>query len=624
MLGRWCVSLALALSAVPAAAASEDQGQDLSNLSIEELAQIPVRSASKHDEPLSAATTALYVITGDDIQRSTATSLPELLRMAPNLHVERVNGSQHAVTARGFNGVEPSNKLLVLIDGRSVYSTLHSGVFWELHSPLLEDLQQIEVISGPGGTLYGPNAVNGVISIRSKDAADTLGVLARGTVGARERTAAARFGTQLGSTAAVRVYADYFDREDMPTGFGPVKNDGIRGWQAGFRADLDTGAGHATLQGDIFDHDTFLVPGDGNRGNNLLARWSTPVSDASSVQVQGYYDYFKRRSILTVDVLETFDVEGQYTLHTESHDLVAGVGMRTARDEFVNNLNFFQLDPPRDRHWIWTGFVQDRFAISSQVSVTTGVKLERSSFSGLQLLPNLRLGWQPSDKALFWGSVSRAVRTPSRIDRFLTAPGFLSKAPDFRGEKLTAFEAGYRGQPTDTTSLSVSLFYNRYDDLRSLDFITGNVLPVQLMNDIEGRSYGVEAWATQQLTGWWRLSAGGAWLHKAFKVTDGERDISSGASLGRDPVYQLQLRSQMNLPHGIVFDADVRAVDDLEAPHIDGYVEAGARVGIAVADNVELYVAGENLLHASHFESNDVQRTQRIARSVYFGTRLRF
>src|SRR4051812_22785422 len=266
-------SCALA-AAFPARAAEIPKTvEDLAGLSIEELARIEVRSASKEAEPLSRAATALFVITGDDIARSPATSLPELLRMAPNLEVQRLDARQYAVSARGFNGAETSNKLLVLIDGRSVYSTLHSGVFWELHSPLLEDLQQIEVISGPGGTLYGPNAVNGVISIASKDAADTLGVLARATGGANERTAGARYGFKLGESASMRVYADYYDREAMPPAIGPNVDDGIRGWQAGFRADTDAAASHFTVQGDVFDAKGFIAPDDGNTGYNLLARW---------------------------------------------------------------------------------------------------------------------------------------------------------------------------------------------------------------------------------------------------------------------------------------------------------------------------------------------------------------
>ncbi|HSI18548.1 MAG TPA: TonB-dependent receptor plug domain-containing protein, partial [Sphingomonas sp.] len=354
--------LILMLAASPAAAedvpAKEDpqeDPQDLSSLSIEELSQIPVRSASKREEPLSAAPTALYVITANDIARANSNSLPEILRQAPNLHVERVNGSQYAITARGFNGVEPSNKILLLIDGRSAYSTLHSGVFWELHAPLAEDLQQIEVVSGPGGTLYGPNAVNGVVSLISKDSHDTQGLLVRGSGGRDERTAAARIGFGLGDNAAMRIYGNYFDREGLPTGFGPNLSDGIRGYQIGFRTDADFGPSRVTVQGDLFANRTFQVAGEGNRGYNMLARWSTDLGGGSSIQIQTYYDYFERRALLTIDRLETMDFEGQYNLQTGGHDLVAGIGVRTTRDQFINNLNAFQLTPPRDRLWIGNG-----------------------------------------------------------------------------------------------------------------------------------------------------------------------------------------------------------------------------------------------------------------------------
>lgn len=610
----------LAVAATPAMA--EEDPQDLSGLSIEELSNLPVRSASKRDEPLSAAPAAMYVITDADIARANSDSLPEILRQAPNLHVERVNGSQYAITARGFNGVEPSNKILLLIDGRSAYSTLHSGVFWELHSPLAEDLQQIEVVSGPGGTLYGPNAVNGVIHVISKDAASTQGLLMRGSGGRDERTAGARFGFDLGDGMAMRLYGTYADREGLPTGFGPNLSDGIRGWQLGFRTDWDTGASHVTVQGDVFDSDTFLVPGDGNRGHNVLARWTRDLGEGSTIQFQGYYDYFERRSLLTIDRLQTIDVEGQYNLESGGHRLVAGFGVRTTRDEFVNNLNAFQLTPPRDRLWIGNGFVQDRFALTSTLSVVAGFKLESSSFSGLQFLPNLRFTWRPSERTMLWTSVSRAVRTPSRIDRGLAAAGFLAPAPQFTSEKLVAFEAGYRGQPTRSTSLSVSLFYNHYTDLRSIRFI-GNPFPLQLANDLQGNSYGVEAWGTQQLMPWWRLSAGAFWLKRDFGVRPGGTDLGA-ASLGRDPGYQFSLRSQITLPQGFTFDAGIRAVGPIENPHIDGYVEADARVGYSFGNGMEVFAVGDNLLNASHLESNDTQRTQRVERSFSIGARLRF
>lgn len=621
MRSPWCLALTLAIVANPALAKDEDP-QDLSDLSIEELSNLPVRSASKRDEPLSAAPAAMYVITDSDIARANSDSLPELLRQAPNLHVERVNGSQYAITARGFNGVEPSNKILLLIDGRSAYSTLHSGIFWELHSPLAEDIQQIEVVSGPGGTLYGPNAVNGVIHVISKDAADTRGLLVRGTAGRDERTVGARYGFSLGEGTALRVYGDYADREGLPTGFGPNLSDGIRGWQIGFRADRDTGASHVTVQGDLFDSETFQVAGEGNRGHNVLARWTRDLGGGSTVQFQGYYDYFERRALLTIDRLETVDVEGQYNLESGGHRLVAGVGLRTTRDEFVNNLNNFQLVPPKDRLWIGNGFVQDRFAISANLMVTAGFKLEGSSFSGVHFLPNLRLAWHPNDTTMLWASVSRAVRTPSRIDRGLTAAGFLAPAPDFASEKVTAFEAGYRGQPTPSTSLSVSLYYNRYHDLRSIRFI-GNPFPVQLANDLEGTSYGVEAWATQQVTPWWRLSAGAFWMKRDFGVRPGGSDLGA-ASIGRDPGYQVSLRSQISLPQGFTFDAGLRAIGPIENPHIDGYVEADARVGYKFGNGVEVFAVGDNLLHATHLESNDTQRTQRVERSFSLGARFRF
>lgn len=593
-------------------------------MSIEELAQLPVRSASKREEPLATVPNATTVITGDDILRSPATAIPELLRQAPGLQIQRLNTTQYAISARGFGGYEPSNKLLLLIDGRSGYSTLHSGIFWELRSPLLEDIAQIDVITGPGGTLYGPNAVNGVISIQSKTAFDAQGGLVRATAGARERTAGARYGFALGDDAAVRVYANGYDREGMPGGDGLADvDDAIRGWQAGFRADVRGEADRFTLQGDLFRSDRFLAPGDGNRGHNLIARWNHDLTASSSLQLQTWYDYFRREELRTTDVLETFDAELQYNLASGVHDLVAGAGVRTTRDSFDNQLNAFRLDPRSARLWIGNAFVQDRIALSSRLALTAGFKLESSSYTGVQFLPSLRLGWQLDARNLLWAAVSRAVRTPSRIDRDITEPTLVAKAPDFAAEKVTAWELGYRGQPGPNTSVSVSLYYNGWRDLRSVTFI-GNPFPLQLANDLRGHVYGVEASATQQLAPWWRVTAGAAWLHKGFRVRPGAVDVSAGASLGQDPDYQLSLRSQITLPQGVLFDLGLRAVDGFDAPPVDGYVEADARLSVRLAEQIELYLAGENLLHDRHLESNDVQRAQWIRRSVYAGTRLRF
>lgn len=596
---------------------------DLRELSIEQLAQLEVTSASKQAEPISRAPTSIFVITGGDILRSPATSLPELLRQAPNLQVQRLDARQYAVTSRGFNGAESSNKLLVLIDGRSVYTTLHSGVFWELHSPLLEDLQQVEVISGPGGTLYGPNAVNGVVNVTSRDSRDTIGGLVRATGGPREQTLAARFGAKLGETGAVRFYANGFNRDDLPAGPAPDGDDHFSGWQAGFRADFGRDSDQFTLQGDLFDTDVDSLAGDGDRGHNLLARWTHRFADDQSLQVQAYYDDYRRRFILVQDKLQTFDLEAQYNVRMGSHDIVLGGGLRTTRDDFVNNLNGFHLEPRSRRLWVINAFGQDRIALTPRLDLVAGLKLEQSSFSGVEILPNLRLAWHPSERILLWGAVSRAVRTPSRIDRQLVFLPLLAESANFDSEKLIAFEAGYRGQPGARTTLSVSVFYNLYDDIRTTEF-TGNPLPIRLQNGLEGESYGAEAWLTRQLTGRWRASVGVAALGKQFRLRDGAVDLANRASLGADPDFQIVARTEADLTDRVQLALGLRAVDDLGASGLGGYVEADARLAWRLSGAVELYAAGNDLLHKSHVESNDPTRAQRVRRSLYLGTRLRF
>jgi iron complex outermembrane recepter protein len=617
--------LAVAPQPLPAAETTDaaETIEDLRELSIEQLAQLEVTSASKSAEPISRAPTSIFVITGGDILRSPATSLPELLRQAPNLQVQRLDARQYAVTSRGFNGAESSNKLLVLIDGRSVYTTLHSGVFWELHSPLLEDLQQIEVISGPGGTLYGPNAVNGVVNVTSRDSRDTIGGLVRATGGPREQTLAARFGTKLGETGAVRFYANAFNRDDLPPGPAPGGDDRFSGWQAGFRADFGGEADQFTLQGDLFDTDVDSLAGDGDRGHNLLARWTHRFAADQSLQVQAYYDDYRRRFILVQDKLQTFDLEAQYNVRMGSHDIVLGGGVRTTRDDFVNNLNGFHLEPQSRRLWVVNAFGQDRIALTPRLDLVAGLKLEQSSFSGVEILPNLRLAWHPSERTLLWGAVSRAVRTPSRIDRQLVFLPLLAESANFDSEKLIAFEAGYRGQPGASTTLSVSVFYNLYDDIRTTEF-TGTPFPIRLQNSLEGRTYGAEAWLTHQLSSRWRASLGAAALGKDFRLRNGAVDLANRASLGADPDFQVIARSQLDLTDRVHVDLGLRAVDDLGASGLGGYVEADARLAWRVSEAIELYAAGNNLLHDSHVESNDASRAQRVERSVYLGTRLRF
>jgi iron complex outermembrane receptor protein len=604
-----------------AALALPDQ---LRELSIEELTQIQVTSASKRAEPLAQVANALFVITNDDIRRSGYTSVPEVLRLAPNLDVRRINAREYAITARGFGGYETARHLLVLVDGRSVYSTLFSGVFWELQELPLEDIDRIEVISGPGGTLYGLNAVNGVINIITRDAGATQGLTARATAGSSERTAMLRYGGRLGETGAFRAYLTAHARDNLAKGAGPEVDDGGDGVRAGLRADFGAGDDRFTVQGDIFTNDSRLAAANGEDGGNLLARWNQQLSPVATFQLQAYYDVFERRFSLVSDELEIADIEAQFGWSGGRHQLVAGAGVRTTNDKFVNNLGFFTLDPEEKRLWLGNVFVQDRYALTDTLAVTAGLKLEKTSFTSVEVLPNLRLSYQPNDRMLLWTAVSRAVRTPSRIDRDLQEPGILL-AGTFNSEQLTAFEVGYRGQPSAKTSLSVSLFYNMYDGLRTTQPASSTAfLPVRLENGLEGDTFGIEAWGTAEVASWWRLSAGIATIDKDFRLKPGRVDIENGISLGNDADVQARFRSQMNLAENVEFDVMLRAVDTLPDPRVDSYVEADARIAWRPSEVVELFVAGRNLLHDRRDESGDAERGSLLPRSVVAGTRLTF
>ncbi|HWC56012.1 MAG TPA: TonB-dependent receptor [Sphingomicrobium sp.] len=617
---RRCAAFVLLTGVVAAPASAQSLG-DLRNMSIDQLAQIEVRSASKREEPLSSAPAALYVITSDDILNSGATTLPEVLRLAPNLNVQQVDASQYSISARGFNGVQAGNKVLALIDGRTIYTPLGSSVLWNLHYPMLEDLQQVEVISGPGGTLYGPNAVNGVINITTKDARDTIGTLVRGTAGSEEITAAIRHGFALGKSGAIRVYADYHNDDGLPAGIGAPIDDSYKGWQAGFRSDFEGEADHFTVQGDLFHTDANTLPADGAHGQNVLGRWTRTLSPTSSFQVQAYYDFFKRQFTDVLDSLQTVDAEGQLNTTIGRHDLVTGVGVRTTRDDFVNDLNQFNLNPQSRRLWTSNIFAQDRFHVSDQLAVIAGVKVERSTFTGWQVLPNLRLAWQPNQRNLVWTAVSRAVRTPSRIDRQLEAPPFLAPSPNFESEKLVAVEAGYRGQPSRTTSFSINGFVNFYDDLRSTEFVNGSFM---LENGSQGHTYGIEAWGNAQLAPWWRVAFGVSTLWKHLHDKPGHTELIPRNSLGNDPPWQIIGRSDFDLAKRLHLNIRARAIGPIrQAPRVDSYVEASGELSWDATNRFQLFLAARNLIHKTHEESNDPTSAQLAKRMVYAGVRAR-
>jgi iron complex outermembrane receptor protein len=600
--------------------------QDLSRLSLEELAMVEVTSVSRRPEALADAAAAIFVITNDDIRRSGATSLPEVLRLAPNLNVQRVNAVDYAISARGFNGYEPSNKLLVLIDGRSIYSTLSSGVFWDAREVMLEDVERIEVVSGPGGALYGANAVNGVINIITRPAADTVGTLVSVGAGNEDATFSLRHGGRLGDAGAWRAYLTGFMRDDSYRLTGEDATDAAEGLRGGARADWTMGENRLTLQGDVFDNEVAVNEGFSGEetrvnGRNVLGRWSRPLA-GGELQVQGYYDRFERTELGGVEDSDTFDLSVQQAVDRGRHRLVAGAGYRTVQSRFVAAPGGAFLDPVEQTLTLSSLFAQDQIALTNTLSLTLGAKFEDNSFTGREFLPNIRLAWEQPSGDLLWGAISRASRTPNRIERGLTLPGFLVGG-DFQSETLTAYEVGYRARPRERVSFSISAFYNVYDDLRTVSLNPVTVFPLTLTNFGGGETWGVEAWGSYEVTDRWRLSAGASTLNKDLSADPG-MDISDLVAGGDDPEYQLLLKSQTQITDRLDLDVRLRAVDRLNFTDTDGYVEADVRLGWRFTDTLEMAISGQNLIEERRVETGDPVRQRAFGRSVFVSLRAGF
>jgi iron complex outermembrane receptor protein len=594
------------LAALPARAnnaATALSTGDLSGLSLEELGTIQISSVSKRAEPLGGAPAAVFVITREDIVRSGAITLPEALRLAPNLDVVRLNTGAYTVTARGFNSPESANKLLVLIDGRSVYTPLASTVFWESQGILLSDIERIEVISGAGGTLWGANAVNGVINVITRDAGATQGLQLQAGGGDHDGLVTARYGGKLGDKAAFRVYAQ--GRRADFGGVGPLTADApADGVQAGFRIDGAAAGGVFTFQGDAYRNKVDLLDTK-LTGENLLGRWRRDLGNGSAVQLQAYVDQARRDYLVASDSLTTFDVQLQHNLAIGSRNqLVWGANYRVWQSEFNSLVGLGFVKPAKTLN-LASLFAQDDLELTPRLKLTLGLKLENNSYSGLDYLPTARLAWQPAERSLVWTSVSQAVRTPSRIDRELQGGGgIFAPAPDFAAEKLTALELGYRGQPTERLSVSVTAFYNHYDDLRTATLTRGGV-PVHLANDLGGDTSGVEAWGAFAAAPWWRLSFGASTLAKDLRLDPGTADITRLQSAGQDPRYHALLRSQMNLGEHALLDIGLRNVGRVSPSNVPAYTEADVRVAWRLTDALEVSLAGANLLHDRHLEAID-------------------
>jgi iron complex outermembrane receptor protein len=613
--------------------------QDLGNLSLEDLGRLRVSSVAKNPEPLSDAAAAVYVITHDDIVRSGATSLPDALRLAPNLEVFQTSPGGYTITARGFSGNNAAqnfpNKLLVLIDGRSVYSPIFSGMYWDDQFVMPEDIERIEVVSGPGGALWGANAVNGVINIITRGAAATPGGLLDASLGNRERSVAAQYGGALGEHAHYRVYARDIRRKSFDDSTGKDAHDGWRSPQAGFRLDWDAGAGDAlSLQGDLHDGRTQQAgaPDSRSQGADLLGRWRRTLSQDSSLQVQAYYDRVHRWNDADGSgfTLQTWDAEVQHNLFLGEHNQwVWGAGDRVyhyAITPRIGAASSLLWNPESRTSNLANAFVQDQVALGTRTQLTLGLKAENDPYSGLSLMPNARLSWKPGGHSLLWSAVSRAVRTPTPFDEDVVEKlgnlTFLTGNPDFRSEKLTAYEAGWRTQMATRAMVSVSVYYNAYDDLRTIE-PSSTGLPLLWGNGMDGHTWGMETWGSYAVDEGWRLGAGFTTRHQRLRFKPGASGLLGVSQAGNDPARQGFIRSVWNLAGRWTLSADLRGVSALPEPKVPGYVELNARLGWRVNDRLELSLSGFNLLRPWHQEYV-FPGSDRIPRSVSFDTRLRF
>ena len=605
----------------------------LKSLSIEQLMSVEVTSVSKRPERLAQAASAIQVITREDIRRSGASSLPEALRLATNLQVAQVDARQWAISARGFNGTT-ANKLLVLIDGRTVYTPLFSGVFWDVQDVLLADIDRIEVISGPGATLWGSNAVNGVINVITSHSKDTPGLLVSGGGGMELRGFGnARYGGALSPAVHYRAYGKGFARQPsmLPTGLDAA--DDWHAAQGGFRVDWDQSpTTRMSLHGDLYDG-RISQPSGGDvtvSGGNLAGRWSHNVSATADVGVQLYYDRTHRDIPGTFgEELDTYDVEVQHrALLGERHDLVWGLGYRLINDRVVNSSAIAFLPPHVARQW-FTGFVQDEIAlVPDRLHVALGTKIEHNDYTGFEVQPSGRMNWRLSTSGTLWAAVSRALRTPSRIDRELFAPGqppyAITGGPGFHSEEELAYELGYRLQQ-GTLAFSAATFYNRYHGLRSLEQVNPPAAsPVVIANGLEGESYGAELVADYRVTERWRLRGGYTELRTHVWAQPTSTDQSRGNSESHTPDRQFSLRWSADLPARVTLDGQFRYVGEIANQQVPAYGELDIHVGWQPVPRLELSLVGQNLLHDHHAEFGTPSGRRGIKRGVYGSVAWRF
>ncbi|MBZ5568649.1 MAG: TonB-dependent receptor [Acidobacteriia bacterium] len=650
VLRRRHVGLAVAvLMTIPAW--PQDTIRDLGNKSIEDLMNIEVTSVSKKEQKLWRIASSLFVITQDDIRRSGATNIPDVLRIVPGLDVAQINGSTWAISSRGLNS-QFANKLLVLIDGRTVYSPLFAGVYWDVQDVPLEDIDRIEVIRGPGATVWGANAVNGVINVITKTAERTQGGLVTYGGGTHEPVfGGAQYGGKVGRATSYRLYVKGFDYNSLLSLSGQDGHDGFDLLHGGFRVDSTLSEKDSlTVQGDLYEGSegasiktVGLTPPFGETlasstslaGGNVLGRWNHTLSPKSHTSVQLHFDRAKRDRFIEEEGVDTFDIDFQHHVGWGNRqDFVWGVGYRYFSYDTTGSVTA-SFNPASQGRQLFKSFVQDEITLKpDSLYFTIGAKLEHNDFSGFEFQPSARLAWNVTRKAMLWAGYCRARRTPSPADRAVRfslaafpGPGGLPVlttvlgSPDTVTENLDAFEAGHRAQLRTTMSLDFSIFYHRYGNLTTFEagapFVELNPQPPHLnvplvfANQMRGEAHGIEMAMNWKLTDSWTLSPGYAFERIHLHTNPASHDTSSAAAgEGSSPHNQAQLRSHLALPRGVEWDASVYFVGRLPAQQVPSYTRLDTGITWRASENLAVSFVGQNLLKDRHLEANSVDQTE--------------
>lgn len=645
---NFVLALAVAGSFLYPQAYAADTFKSISNLSLDQLRNLKVTSVSKKEERAFDAAAAIYVITDKDIKSSGVTSIPEALRMVPGLEVARVNSHSWAITSRGFAGGF-ANKLLVLIDGRSVYTPLFAGVIWDVQDTMMDDIKRIEVIRGPGGTLWGANAVNGIINIITKSASETQGGLARITYGTGHigHEESARYGAKTKNNIYYRTYAKYFDRGHTDKLNGSSNNDSWSTFRTGFRTDWGNGGtDNITVQGDWYASDKNglqtpialtsqeVVHSDNGGGGNIMAKWNHEHENNSESLFQIYYDNIRRDSLLLEQSRDTIDLDYQHTWDwNDRNELVWGGGYRFFKTSLEGSTQF-TFSPEERYDKLYSAFIQNKYALlPNELFFTLGSKFEHNSFSGFEYQPSARLTWLPNAENTVWAAVSRAVRSPSignadsNLIIGLSGFGGFQRAVGNRqygSEELVAYEAGYRTRINKDLSVDIATFYNDYDNLLSLEpvSVSGTDLLIPIANKGEARTYGFEISTTYNATDNWRLIG-------SYNLLQMDLDIDTLGSEnddGKSPKNQFKLRSQWNITDNVELDNSIYYVDNLNKINIPGYVKLDTRVGWKPHKGLELSLVGQNLLDDKHqeFSAPLHSSASEIGRVVYATAAIKF